>query len=148
MTIVYRSKQPLDLATITFKPANPNSSNNLALIAKQVFIRLSVAAASPSEFAVILPATPGLTDIKEVVITHEPKTAQPVDLVIERFTVKPMGPSLVSTIRLWWSWGVAGRQRKFSVRSRTLAELPMMNRCHNSYPPKYCSRAGTLTRRL
>ena len=31
---------------------------------------------------------------------------------------------------------------------QTLAELPMMNRCHNSYPPKYCSKAGTLTRRL
>ena len=28
---------------------------------------------------------------------------------------------------------------------QTLAELPMMNRCHNSYPRKYCSRAGTLT---
>jgi hypothetical protein len=92
MTIGYRSTQPLDLATITFKPANPNSSNHPALIAKQLFTRLSVAAASPSELSVILPATPGLTNIKEVVITHEPKTPQPVDLVIERFTVKPMGP--------------------------------------------------------
>ena len=31
---------------------------------------------------------------------------------------------------------------------QTLAELPMMNRCHNSYPRKNCSRSGTLTRRL
>jgi hypothetical protein len=92
MTIGYRSTQPLDFATIAFKPANPNSSNNPALIAKELFTRLSVAAASPSELSVILPATPGLTNIKEVVITHEPKTAQPVDLVIERFTVKPMRP--------------------------------------------------------
>jgi hypothetical protein len=113
MTIGYRSTQPLDFATIAFKPANPNSSNNPALIAKELFTRLSVAAASPSELSVILPATPGLTNIKEVVITHEPKTAQPVDLVIERFTVKPMGPSLVSTtpalavdVRLLSSWEI------------------------------------------
>ena len=92
MTIGYRSTQPLDFATIAFKPANPNSSNNPALIAKELFTRLSVAAASPSELSVILPATPGLTNIKEVVITHEPNTAQPVDLMIERFTVKPNGP--------------------------------------------------------
>jgi hypothetical protein len=93
MTIGYRSTQPLDLAIITFKPANPNSSKNPALIAKQLFTHLSSAAASPSELSVILPATPGLTNIKEVVITHESKTAQPVDLVIESFTVKPMGPA-------------------------------------------------------
>jgi hypothetical protein len=91
MTIGYRSTQPLDLATITFKPANPNSDNP-ALIAKELFTRFSVAAASPSELSVILPATPGLTNIKEVVITHEPKTAQQVDLAIERFTVMPMVP--------------------------------------------------------
>ena len=92
MTIRYRSAQPLNFVTITFKPANPNSSNNPALIAKELFTRLSVTAASASELSVILPATPGLTNIKEVVITHEPKSAQPVDLVIERLTVKPMGP--------------------------------------------------------
>jgi hypothetical protein len=92
MTIGYRSTQPLDLAIITFKPANPNSSNNPALIAEQLFTRLSVAAASPSELSIILPATPGLTNIKEVVLMHEPKTAQPVDLVIERFTVNPGRP--------------------------------------------------------
>jgi hypothetical protein len=97
MTIVYRSKQPLNFATIAFKPANPNSSDNPGLIAKELFTHLSVGTASPSELSVTLPATPGLTNIKEVVITHEPKTAQPVDLVIERFTVKPTGSSLVST---------------------------------------------------
>jgi len=97
MTIVYRSKQPLNFATIAFKPVNPNSSDNPGLIAKELFTHLSVGTASPSELSVTLPATPGLTNIKEVVITHEPKTAQPVDLVIERFTVKPMGSSLVST---------------------------------------------------
>ena len=91
MTIRYRSKQPLDSVTIAFKPANPSSSNNPTLIAKELLTHLSVAATSPSELSVTLPATPGLTNIKEVVITHEPKTAQPVDLVIERFTVKPMG---------------------------------------------------------
>jgi hypothetical protein len=89
MTIGYRSTQPLDFATIAFKPANPNSPNIPALVAKELFTRLSVAGASPSELSVILPATPGLRNIKEVVITHEPNTAQPVDLMIERFTVKP-----------------------------------------------------------
>ena len=89
MTIGYRSTQPLDGATITFKPANPNSSNVPALITKELFTRLSVAAASTSELSVMLPATPGLTNIKEVVITHESNTGQPVDLMIERFTVKP-----------------------------------------------------------
>jgi hypothetical protein len=92
ITISYRSAQPLDLATIAFKPATPNSSNNSALIPKELFTRLSVTAAGPSELSVILPATPGLTKIKEVVITHEPKTAQPVDLTIEKFTVKPLTP--------------------------------------------------------
>ena len=90
MTIAYRSTQPLGLATIAFKPANPNSST--ALITKELFTRLSVTAASPSELSVILPATPGLTNIKEVVLTHEPNTAQPVDLMIEKFTVTPNGP--------------------------------------------------------
>lgn len=90
MIMSYRSAQPLDFVVITFKSANPNASNNPVLIAKQLFTRLGVAAVSPSELSVILPATPGLTNIKEVVLTHEPNTAQPVDLVIERFTVKAM----------------------------------------------------------
>ena len=89
MTIGYRSTQPLGSATITFKSANPNSPNIPDVMARELFTRLSVAAASPSELSVILPATPGLRNIKEVVITHEPNTAQPVDLMIDRFTVKP-----------------------------------------------------------
>ena len=89
MTIAYRSTQPLDFVTIAFKPANPNSSPIAALIPKELFTRLSVAAASPSELSITLPATPGLKNIKEVVITYEPNTAQPVDLTIERFAVKP-----------------------------------------------------------
>jgi hypothetical protein len=97
MTIRYRSTQPFDLATITFKGANPNSSNNAALISKQLSIRLSVSAESPSKLSITLPATPGLTNIKELVITHEPKSVQPVDLVIEKFTVKPIGSSLGPT---------------------------------------------------
>ena len=93
MTIGYRSTQPLDFATIAFKPANPSSANTSALVTKELFTRLSVAATSPSELSVILPATPGLRNVKEVVITHEPNTAQPIDLTIERFTVKPVnGP--------------------------------------------------------
>jgi hypothetical protein len=56
---------------------------------KELFSRLEVPAASSSELSVILPATPGLRNIKEVVITHEPNTAQPVDFRIERFTVEP-----------------------------------------------------------
>jgi len=99
MTIGYRSTQALDGATITFKPANPSSSNVPALITKELLTRLSVAAASTSELSVMLPATPGLTNIKEVVITHESNTGQPVDLMIERFTVKPMGRSLVWTTK-------------------------------------------------
>jgi hypothetical protein len=87
MTLGYRSRQPLDGATITFKPANPSSSP--ALISKELFTRLSVAGAGTSELSVMLPATPGLTNIKEVVITHEFNIAQPVDLMIGRFTVKP-----------------------------------------------------------
>jgi hypothetical protein len=90
MTIRYHSTEPLDSATIAFKPPHPDSSNVPALITKELFTRFRVAA-STSELSVILPATPGLTNIKEVVITHEPNTAQPVDLMIERFTVKPMG---------------------------------------------------------
>ena len=100
MTIGYRSTQTLDGATITFKPANPNSSNVPALITKELLTRLSVAAASTSELSVMLPATPGLTNIKEVVITHESNTGQPVDLMIERFTVKPAnGPVTVWTTK-------------------------------------------------
>ena len=91
MTIRYRSKLPLDLATIAFKPTNLSSSNVPVLIPKELFTRLRVAASRLSELSVVLPATPGLRNIKEVVITHEPRTAQPVDLMIERFTVKPMG---------------------------------------------------------
>jgi hypothetical protein len=89
MTIRYRSTEPLDLVTITFKPANPNSPELAALMTKELFSRLEVPAASSSELSVILPATPGLRNIKEVVITHEPNTAQPVDFRIERFTVEP-----------------------------------------------------------
>jgi hypothetical protein len=92
MTLGYRSTQPLDLVTIAFKPANPKSSDLPVLIPKELFTRLSAGAASPSELSVVLPATPGLRNIKEVVITHEPSAAQPVDLRIERFTVKPIGP--------------------------------------------------------
>jgi hypothetical protein len=76
MTIGYRSTQALDGATITFKPANPNSSDVPALITKELLTRLSVTAASTSELSVMLPATPGLKNIKEVVITHESNTGQ------------------------------------------------------------------------
>jgi hypothetical protein len=93
MTIGYRARQPLDGATITFKPADPNPST--ALISKELTTRLSAAGTGTSELSVMLPATPGMTNIKEVVITHEFKTAQPIDLMIERFTVKPAkGPAI------------------------------------------------------
>jgi hypothetical protein len=58
---------------------------------------ISVSAESPSRLSITLPATPGLTKIKELVLTHERSSTQPVDLVIEEFTVKPIGPSLGST---------------------------------------------------
>ena len=52
----------------------------------------------------------------------------------------------------WFLEGEADRGYSLKVLQRalvqTFAELPMMNRCHNSYLRKYCSRAGTLTRRL
>ena len=77
----YRSSEALDPVIIELKPSgNPPAS--AGLIPNQIFTHMAATDGRDEEILVPLPATPGLTRIKEVVITHQPATKSRIDLTI------------------------------------------------------------------
>jgi hypothetical protein len=83
LTLRYRSTGPTVPAVIDLKPVGPPREG---LIPNQVYTRLTDTGGREAEIQVTLPATPGLTQIREVVILLglAPET-RPVDLSITRF---------------------------------------------------------------
>jgi hypothetical protein len=79
----YRSAERLEPFIIELKPVG-TAPPSAGLIPNQVFTRLAATTDRDrdEEIQVPLPATPGLTQIKEVVFTYQPTTGRPIDLSI------------------------------------------------------------------
>jgi len=89
LTLRYRSSVPISQAMITLKPLG--NSPAAGLIPTEIFSRFADTAGQDQEIAIPLPATPGLGQIKEVVITFGPKSqGRPIDLSISHLKVSPI----------------------------------------------------------
>jgi hypothetical protein len=90
LTIRYRCSGPIEPALIALKPAGHDPAAT-SLIPKELFVRFGETNDKEEEVQVPLPATPGLTAIKEVVITHEQeKKERAIDLSITRLEFTPL----------------------------------------------------------
>jgi hypothetical protein len=90
MSLHYRSSSPLEKAIITLKPmGDPTSVAHL--IPTQVFSRFAATGGKEETIEIPLPATPGLSRIREVVITFGPEVkGKPIDLTITHLAVTPI----------------------------------------------------------
>jgi len=88
LSIRYRSTEPIDRAAIELK--SDNGGANGRVIPTEIFTRLADTEGREVELQVPLPSTPGLTAIKEIVLTCTSESeACPVDLVITGFEFTP-----------------------------------------------------------
>jgi hypothetical protein len=86
----FRSAQTMDPVLIALKPAGTTPAGP-GVIPKEIVTRLAATGGREEEVAVPLPATPGLTNVREVVLTHE-QEAGPVDLSLTHCGFTPIGP--------------------------------------------------------
>jgi hypothetical protein len=88
LRIGYRSAEAIEPVSITLKPViNPQA---VGLISKEIFAHFVATKDGEAEIDVPLPAMPGLTNVKEVVITHEPgPSGRPIDLTLTRVESAP-----------------------------------------------------------
>jgi len=90
LTLRYRSSVPIDQAIITLKPVGSSPAID-GLIPTEIFCHFANTGGQGHEIPIPLPATPGLTQIKEIVITFGPESqARPIDLSITRLHVTPI----------------------------------------------------------
>ena len=90
LTLRYRSSVPIDQAIITLKPVGSSPAAN-GLIPTEIFCHFANTGGRDHEIPIPLPATPGLTQIKEVVITFGPESqGRPIDLSIIHLGVAPI----------------------------------------------------------
>jgi hypothetical protein len=88
LRIRYRTRGAIDAVVIQLKPAGVAADSGL--ITKEIATRFADTAGRDEEIVIPLPATLGLSRIKEVVISHEQPTASPkVDLTLTRFDFAP-----------------------------------------------------------
>jgi hypothetical protein len=100
LSIRYRSTKPIDQAVISFKPAGSQKAD-VGLIPKELHTRFDNTEGREEEIQIPLPALPGLTGIKEVVITYGHQTeGRPVDLVITHFVFTPFNQPFQTTAAL------------------------------------------------
>src|SRR5207248_1592737 len=79
-------------AVIDLKPAD--APPDAGRIPTQIFTRLADTGGREAEVRVPLPATPGLWQVKEVVVTYGPGAeGRPIDLTITRLGATPIGPA-------------------------------------------------------
>jgi hypothetical protein len=90
LALGYRTGVPVKQAIITLKP--PGGSSVLAgLIPTEIFTHLKETGQREEEIHVPLPATPGLSRTKEVVITFGPDSkGDPIDLSVTRLKIVPI----------------------------------------------------------
>jgi hypothetical protein len=93
LTLGYRSAVPIDQAIIALKPAGTPTAV-AGLIPTEVSCSFADTRGREEDRLVPLPATPGLTRTKEVVITFGPAArGRPIDLSITRLRVAPIEPA-------------------------------------------------------
>ena len=93
LSLRYRSAAPIDQAIIALKPAG-GPTVVAGLIPTEIFSHFADTGGREEEIQVPLPATPGLAQIKEVVITFGPEAkGRPIDLSITRLRVAPIAPA-------------------------------------------------------
>jgi hypothetical protein len=88
LNLRYRSTRLMDPVVIALKPVGKVDG----LIPKEIFTRLTDTGGKEAVIRVPLPATVGLMQIKEVVISHERTDPIPVDLSITHFDIVPTAP--------------------------------------------------------
>jgi hypothetical protein len=89
LTLRYRSSVPMSQVIITLKPSSGPPA--AGLIPSEIFSRFEDTAGRDREITIPLPATPGLAQIKEVVMTFGPESqGQPIDLAISGLKVSPV----------------------------------------------------------
>ena len=90
LALRYRSPQPIEQALIALKPVN-GSPPVTGLIPTEIYCHFPGTENGDREMSIPLPATPGLTQIKEVVITFGVESrARPLDLSITQLRVVPI----------------------------------------------------------
>jgi hypothetical protein len=91
MKLCYRSTITMKQVVITLKPAGASSPSGL--IPTEILSRFADTGGREEEIQIPLPATPGLSQIKEVVITFGAASqGQPIDLAITRLRITPIAP--------------------------------------------------------
>jgi hypothetical protein len=89
LSIRYLCSEPMDPAIVELKPpANSSAATNL--IPNELFTRFNNTNGREEEIHIPLPATPGLTQIKEVVITYGQEKERPIDLSITQLRFTPL----------------------------------------------------------
>lgn len=89
----YRSSGAMDAVLVALKPATDSPAAG-EWIPKEITTHFVATNGREAEIQIPLPATPGLTRIKEIVITHEdPLRKHPVDLSITRLGFTPEVPA-------------------------------------------------------
>jgi hypothetical protein len=91
LTFRYRSSHALDPVTIELKPVKTGLDDS-AWISRAITVQIEATGDQTREIRVPLPATPGLTRIKEVVLYHERSAKGPVDLTVTELSVAPIRP--------------------------------------------------------
>jgi hypothetical protein len=91
LTLRYKAAGPAAPAVIQLKPGPQLPPGQ---IATEIFTRLADTGGREGEVRVQLPATPGLTEIKEVVLTHRAEAKErAIDLTVTRVAVTPPAPA-------------------------------------------------------
>lgn len=88
MSLGYRSSGALKPVSIVLKPA-ANTPASVGLIPKEIFTHFADTGGREAKIEVPLPAMIGLSQIKEVVITHEQAVAGAVDLTVTQLEFVP-----------------------------------------------------------
>jgi hypothetical protein len=92
LSLHYRSSTPLEKAVITLKPMGDTAAV-AHLIPTQIFSRFAATGGKEEHIQIPLPATPGLSRARELVITFGPEVkGKPIDLAITHLAVTPMSP--------------------------------------------------------
>lgn len=88
LTLRHRFAGPAGMGKIALKRAGPQPEE-AGRITDELFLPLADTAGREAEVRIQLPATPGLTRIKEVVLTYERGAVGPLDLTVTHLSVAP-----------------------------------------------------------
>ncbi len=87
LTLRYRSSKPIEQVILTLKPAGTSPAVE-GLIPTEIFCHFADTGGQDHEIPIPLPATPGLTQVKEVVVTFGPESqTRPLAMSITHLSV-------------------------------------------------------------